>query len=257
MARGARHITFGDPDFLQRDRPRDAGCRGGGGTLPRHHLRTSTIKVEHLIAQAKRLPRLRETGCLFVTSAVESFDDAVLARLRKGHTRRDVERAVRLCRDAGLTLAPTFIAFTPWTTLETYRDLLAEIDRLDLVDQVAPIQLTLRLLVTAGSALLELDDSAPTGWSVRRGEARLSVAARGPGGGPPCGRCRGHRGPKDDGGSAGRLRGSPHACVCGMRSATPSVRAGAPAGRDALPERTVVLLSGAHGRAGCSGLTLR
>ena len=157
VARGARHITFGDPDFFN-----------GIG----HAMRVAeavaercpgitydvTIKVEHLIAQAKRLPRLRETGCLFVTSAVESFDDAVLARLRKGHTRRDVERAVRLCRDAGLTLAPTFIAFTPWTTLETYRDLLAEIDRLDLVDQVAPIQLTLRLLVTAGSALLELDD---------------------------------------------------------------------------------------------------
>ena len=157
VARGARHITFGDPDFFN-------GVGHAMRVVERLAERCPgitydvTIKVEHLINYANRLPRLRATGCLFVTSAVESFDDAVLARLRKGHTRRDVERAVGLCRDAGLTLAPTFIAFTPWTTLETYRDLLAEIDRLDLVDQVAPIQLALRLLVTAGSGLLELDD---------------------------------------------------------------------------------------------------
>ena len=157
VARGAKHITFGDPDFFN----------GIGHAMRVVEMVAErcpgitydvTIKVEHLITHASRLPRLRATGCLFVTSAVESFDDAVLARLRKGHTRCDVERAVGLCRDAGLTLAPTFIAFTPWTTLETYRDLLGEIDRLDLVDQVAPIQLALRLLVTAGSDLLELDD---------------------------------------------------------------------------------------------------
>ena len=157
VARGARHITFGDPDFFNgighAMRVVEAVAERCPGVTY-----DVTIKVEHLIAHAHRLPRLRETGCLFVTSAVESFDDAVLERLRKGHTRRDVEHAVNLCRDAGLTLAPTFIAFTPWTTLEMYRDLLAEIDRLDLVDQVAPIQLTLRLLVTAGSALLELDE---------------------------------------------------------------------------------------------------
>lgn len=154
---GARHITFGDPDFFNG---------------PGHAMRIvealaeqwpgvtydATIKVEHLIVHADRLPRLRETGCIFVTTAVESFDDAVLARLRKGHTRRDVERAVALCRNAGLALAPTFVPFTPWTTGASYRDLLAEIDRLDLVEQVAPIQLALRLLVTSGSHLLDLDD---------------------------------------------------------------------------------------------------
>ncbi len=154
---GARHITFGDPDFF--NGPGHAmrivealAERWPGVTYD------ATIKVEHLIVHADRLPRLRETGCIFVTTAVESFDDAVLARLRKGHTRRDVERAVGLCRDAGLALAPTFVPFTPWTTGAGYRDLLAEIDRLDLVEQVAPIQLALRLLVTSGSHLLDLDD---------------------------------------------------------------------------------------------------
>ena len=63
-----------------------------------------------------------------------------------------------LCRDAGLTLAPTFVAFTPWTTLEGYCLLLHAIDRLGLVEHVAPIQLAIRLLVTEGSRLLELPE---------------------------------------------------------------------------------------------------
>ena len=84
---------------------------------------------------------LAATGCLFITSAVESVDDTVLERLRKGHTRADFERAVELCRAAGLALSPTFVPFTPWTTRDGYADLLATIRRLDLVEAVAPIQL--------------------------------------------------------------------------------------------------------------------
>ncbi len=79
-------------------------------------------------------------------------------KLEKGHTAADFERAVTLCRDAGLTLSPTFVAFTPWTTIASYRELLETIDRLDLVEHVAPIQLAIRLLITEGSRLLELPD---------------------------------------------------------------------------------------------------
>ncbi len=102
--------------------------------------------------------QLRDSGCLFVTSAVESIDDRVLAILEKGHTRRDFEEAAALCRDAGLTLVPTFVAFHPWLSLDDYCDLLDTIARLDLVDHVAPIQLAIRLLVPSGSRLLELPD---------------------------------------------------------------------------------------------------
>ena len=62
------------------------------------------------------------------------------------------------CRAAGVALAPTFVPFTPWTTVEGYIELLEEIERLDLVEAVAPIQLAIRLLVTAESKLLELPD---------------------------------------------------------------------------------------------------
>ena len=104
------------------------------------------------------LPRLKATGCLFVTSAVESVDDAVLEKLEKGHTRADFIEVVRDFRDAGLTLAPTFIPFTPWTTRQSHRELLELLLELDLVEHVAPIQLALRLLITQGSPLLELSD---------------------------------------------------------------------------------------------------
>ena len=161
VEQGAEHLTFGDPDFFNGV---GHAMRVVDGIARRFPGLTYdvTIKVEHLVAHADLLPRLRETGCLFVTSAVESFDDSILRRLEKGHTRDDVARAAGLCRNAGLTLAPTFVAFTPWTTLDGYRKMLAEIEALDLVEQVAPIQLALRLLVPAGSRLRELEDLR--GW---------------------------------------------------------------------------------------------
>ena len=157
VEQGAEHVTFGDPDFFNGVGHAMRVVEGVARRFPGLTYDV-TIKVEHLLAHAHLLPRLRETGCLFVTSAVESFDNAILRRLDKGHTRDDVVHAVALCRSAGLTLAPTFVPFTPWTTVEGYREMLAEIERLDIVEHVATIQLALRLLVTAGSPLREMDD---------------------------------------------------------------------------------------------------
>ncbi|MEQ1730451.1 MAG: CUAEP/CCAEP-tail radical SAM protein, partial [Vicinamibacterales bacterium] len=117
-----------------------------------------TIKVEHVLKQRALLPLLRDTGCLFVTSAVESIDDRVLAMLDKGHTRADFEESVALCRASELTLVPTFVPFHPWMSLDDYCELLDALVRLDLVDHIAPIQLAIRLLVPSGSRLLELPD---------------------------------------------------------------------------------------------------
>jgi radical SAM superfamily enzyme YgiQ (UPF0313 family) len=154
IAAGAGHITFGDPDFFNG---------------PTHALRIVTalheahpgvsydvtIKVEHLLKHRDLVPTLAATGCAFVTSAIESVDDAVLGLFDKGHTRADFLAAVALCRRAGVTLVPTFVAFHPWLTLASYCDLLDTIEALDLVDHVSPIQLAIRLLVPRGSRLLE------------------------------------------------------------------------------------------------------
>jgi radical SAM superfamily enzyme YgiQ (UPF0313 family) len=154
---GARHITFGDPDFFN----------GIGHAvrivtdLHRTHPSVSydvTIKIQHLLMYSHHLKTLKETGCLFVTSAVESLNDDVLKLLDKGHTRSDFLRVVKLCRESGLALSPTFVTFTPWTTWTGYRDLLSVLVDLDLVDHVAPIQLAIRLLVPSGSKLCELPE---------------------------------------------------------------------------------------------------
>jgi radical SAM superfamily enzyme YgiQ (UPF0313 family) len=156
VSAGAAHITFGDPDFFNGPthamRIVDA--------LHAAHPAVSydvTIKVEHLLAQRHLVPRLAETGCAFVTSAVESVDDHVLAVFDKGHTRAGFAEAAAVCRASGVTLVPTFVAFHPWLTLGTYGELLDTIDELDLVDHVAPIQLAIRLLVPEGSRLLTHD----------------------------------------------------------------------------------------------------
>jgi radical SAM superfamily enzyme YgiQ (UPF0313 family) len=154
---GARHITFGDPDFLN-------GPTHARRIVEALHERypdltyDATIKIEHLLAHRTLLPTLAATGCLFVTSAVESVDEAILQRLDKGHTRADFVAAAALCRSARITLVPTFVAFTPWTSLEGYRDLLDTVEALGLVEHVAPVQWGLRLLITQGSRLLELDE---------------------------------------------------------------------------------------------------
>ena len=157
VAAGAQHITFGDPDFFNGPRHAVGIVERLAAELPGVSYDV-TIKVEHLIEHADLLAVLSRTGCAFVTSAVESVDDGILARLEKGHTAADFDRAVALCRDAGLVMSPTFVAFTPWTTIEGYCALLRTIDRLGLVGHVAPIQLAIRLLIPEGSRLLELED---------------------------------------------------------------------------------------------------
>jgi radical SAM superfamily enzyme YgiQ (UPF0313 family) len=157
VAAGARHVTFGDPDFFNGPAHAERIVKALHAEFPEVTY-DATIKVEHLLKHRDLLGVLRESGCVLITSAVESVDDSVLAKLEKNHTRDDFFEAVRLTREAGLALQPTFIAFTPWTTIEGYRELLRVIRELDLVENVAPVQLALRLLVTTNSRLLELPE---------------------------------------------------------------------------------------------------
>lgn len=153
---GAEHISFGDPDFLNG---------------PTHALRIvktlnrrfpsitydATIKIEHIVRHREILPILADTGCLFLISAVESIDDAILERLAKGHRASDFEQAVELVRDAGIALSPTFVPFTPWTSLSEYMRLLQRLIDLRLVESVPAVQLAIRLLVPGGSLLFEIE----------------------------------------------------------------------------------------------------
>lgn len=155
VATGARHISFGDPDFLN-------GPTHAMKLVHALHARhpdvtfDATIKIQHILDHAELLPELRTGGCLFITAAVEEVDDRILGFLAKNHTDADFGRAVELTRAAGIALAPTFVPFTPWTTLDGYLRLLARLVELELIEAVPPIQLAIRLLVPQGSELLKL-----------------------------------------------------------------------------------------------------
>jgi radical SAM superfamily enzyme YgiQ (UPF0313 family) len=157
VAAGAEHITFGDPDFFNGIGHAVALVEAVHREFPRLTYDV-TIKIEHLLRHRNHLTTLRNTGCLFVTSAVESVDDEVLRRLDKGHTRADFLEVNRICRELGLVLHPSFVPFTPWTTLDGYLELLSVLRENDLVENVAPVQLAIRLLIPAGSRLLELQE---------------------------------------------------------------------------------------------------
>ena len=157
VSAGAQHISFGDPDFFN-------GIRHALELVEAFHREfpevtyDATIKIEHLRKYEQHLPKLKETGCLFVISAVESVDDTVLQNLDKGHTREDFLHVVRNFRELGVTLHPTFVPFSPWTTMDSYLDLLEVIQAEGLAENVAPIQLGIRLLIPEGSRLLELEE---------------------------------------------------------------------------------------------------
>jgi radical SAM superfamily enzyme YgiQ (UPF0313 family) len=159
VAQGARHVSFGDPDFLNGPGHARRVARALHAEFPGLSF-DFTAKVEHLLAQRALLAELREHGCAFVVSAVESLSDEVLRRLKKGHSAADVAELVDVLDATDLPLHPTLVAFTPWTTLTDYRATLEFFWSRGLAPHVPPIQLAIRLLVPPGSALLEDGESA-------------------------------------------------------------------------------------------------
>src|SRR3954467_14151206 len=160
VARGARHITFGDPDFLNGRKHSLAVARAMHERFPELTF-DCTVKVEHILEFPQLWPELARCGCLFVVSALESVNDEILARLDKGHTTRDAAHAVALLREHGIELRPSFLPFTPWTTREDVVELLEFVAEHDLAGNVDPVQYTIRLLLPEGSLLLDHPDMAP------------------------------------------------------------------------------------------------
>ena len=150
---GARHITVGDPDFLNAPELAMNLLRQAARSHPGLSF-DATIKVEHLIEHRDLLPEMAGLGVTFITSAFESVDDRLLALLDKGHAAADLDLALRLTERAGVALRPTWLPFTPWTSAEDYLDLLEFVETRQLADLTPPVQLGLRLLVPADSPLV-------------------------------------------------------------------------------------------------------
>jgi pyruvate-formate lyase-activating enzyme len=157
VAMGARHITFGDPDFLNGRRHSLAIVRALHDRFPTLTF-DCTTKVEHVLEHADVWEELAASGCLFVVSALESVNDEILARLDKGHTTEQAVQSIELLREHGIETRPSFMPFTPWTTPADVLDILDFVAVHDLVANVDAIQYTIRLLVPEGSLLLARED---------------------------------------------------------------------------------------------------
>ena len=252
VAIGARHITFGDPDFLN-------GVRHSLRIVRAMHERfpdltfDCTTKVEHILQHERVWAELAGAGCLFVVSALEGVNDEILERLDKGHTPEQASRAIALLRAHGIEIRPSFLPFTPWTTLDDVLDILDFVAEHDLIGNVDPVQYTIRLLLPEGSLLLDHPElEAHLGpydpelltytWTAADPEdRRASGTPRRPGRAER----RGRRADRDDVLEGQRRR---------LRGRRASGRAGAKAGArpvrlrrgEAAAHRAVVLLSGAH-----------
>lgn len=156
---GARHVSFGDPDFLNGPGYALKITRALHAEFPGLTF-DFTTKVEHILKHRTLFAEFRELGCSFVISAFESTSDRVLARLEKGHTAADMEAALEILAGAGIHVQPTWVPFTPWTTLADTIEMLAWIRAHNLIQHVPLVQLSVRLLVPPESALLDHPDVA-------------------------------------------------------------------------------------------------
>ncbi len=150
---GTGHITFGDPDFLNGPGHSMKVLRAMHEEFP-HLTFDATIKIEHILERRELFPEMRELGCAFIVSAVEALSDTVLRHLDKGHTREDIAEALGITRDAGISLRPSLLPFTPWATLDDYVEMLYFFEEHRMLEQIDPVQYTIRLLVPPGSALM-------------------------------------------------------------------------------------------------------
>ena len=157
---GATHITFGDPDFLNGPTHSLRLVRAMHAEFPCLTF-DFTTKVEHIIKHRDVFSEFNQLGCLFIVSAVESLSDPVLQILEKNHTRRDVEEAIEIVHAENIALRPTWVAFTPWTSLHDYLEVFEFVLRYGLIDHVDPVQYAVRLLIPPGSHLLIRDAMKP------------------------------------------------------------------------------------------------
>jgi hypothetical protein len=153
VAGGARHVTFGDPDFLNGPGHALSVVRAVHDAFPELTW-DATVKVEHVLRHADLWHEFAAAGLLFVVSAFESTDDAQLAILDKGHTAADMAAAVTLLRTYGVEIRPSWMPFTPWASAGHIADVLDFTLAHDLVANTDPVQFSIRLLVPDGSLLL-------------------------------------------------------------------------------------------------------
>lgn len=151
---GASHITFGDPDFLNGIHHSLKIVRQMHQKFP-HLTFDCTTKIELILKHKDIWQEMANMGCIFIVSAIESVNDKILEHLEKGHSKADAEKAITLLRSVGIEIRPSFLPFTPWTTLQDLAELCEFISTYDLAPNIDPVQCSIRLLLPKDSLLLK------------------------------------------------------------------------------------------------------
>lgn len=150
---GMTHLSFVDADFFN--------VKHLGAKILRK-LHTSypqltydlTTRIDHILENKEELLEMKELGVRFITSALEFPSELVLDEVGKNISISDIEEAVKVLREIGILLNPTFIMFNPWTRIDelsTFRTFVEE-NQLDSI--IDPIQYETRLYLYKGSPLL-------------------------------------------------------------------------------------------------------
>ncbi len=147
---GARHITFGDPDFFNAPIHSLKALEATKKTFPDVTF-DATIKVSHILKYKELIPKLPENNVSFIVSAFEHTSSEVLSALDKGHSKADMVEALKIVRDNGFEIRPSLLPFTPWTTISSMIELLDFVADNDLIGSIDPVMYSIRLLVPSSS----------------------------------------------------------------------------------------------------------
>ena len=157
VAEGAKHISFGDPDFLNGPNHALKIIREMHAEYPEITF-SFTTKVEHILEQKEIIKEFSTMGCSFIITACEATSEKILTRLDKGHTLPQIKEALQLLQNLGISPQPTWMPFTPWTSLADYIEFLAWVKEQELIPFIPAVQFAVRMLVPPGSALLNHPD---------------------------------------------------------------------------------------------------
>ncbi len=156
VAGGAKHISFGDPDFLNAPKHSIAILLAAHEMFPEIGFDVTT-KISEIVAHPELIEKMARANLRFVTSAVESLNNTVLEKLGKGHTAEQVDQALKLLSSNGIGMHPTFVPFTPWTELADIANIVEWVYYNHLEDVVEPVQYSIELLLPENT-LIDLSD---------------------------------------------------------------------------------------------------
>lgn len=157
VAAGMTHLTFIDADWFS---TRQYGIDILTELHQQHPELTFdiTTRVDHIIENESRMEQLRELNVRIITSALEFPREKVLKIFNKQVTVKDTEKAIRIMKTSGIMLNPTFIMYNPWVGIQDIEYFQEWIDKVDLRNDIDPIQFETRLSLYKGSPLLLTDE---------------------------------------------------------------------------------------------------